>query len=268
MTEPPHDDTPFWRRLINRYDETKLIKAVFFGMLGGVVVTLGLDYREMRAQAAYEMPDPARAVPVLPAAPNSIEPAQTTQPSDVTTPAELHRAPMTVKLAADGVLELTGSIVPGTADTFLAEVNRVGEYVTTVALDSPGGSLDDALTISSAIRERGFDTLVRSGSLCASACPVIFAGGVERVAEPKAAIGLHQIYAAATDTVTSPAEAMSGAQATTARVSRHLEEMGVDPSVWTFALETPPRQLYYLSAKELKDYDLATSMGETVANGS
>ena len=57
---------------------------------------------------------------------------------------------------------------------------------------------------------------------------------------------------------TAPAQAMSDAQATTARISRHLAEMGVDPALWLHALDTPPQALYYLSPEELADYRLVT----------
>ena len=52
---------------------------------------------------------------------------------------------------------------------------------------------------------------------------------------------------------------MSDAQVTTARISRHLSDMGVDPALWLHALDTPPRALYYLSGSELKTYRLVTA---------
>ena len=52
---------------------------------------------------------------------------------------------------------------------------------------------------------------------------------------------------------------MSDAQATTARISRHLAEMDVDPALWLHALDTPPRALYYFSPAELAKYKLVTS---------
>jgi hypothetical protein len=73
----------------------------------------------------------------------------------------------------------------------------------------------------------------------------------------KAAVGVHQFYAAA-ETPTGPAQAMADAQMTTARISRHLIEMGIDPALWLHALDTPPQALYYFSADELTKYRLAT----------
>ena len=46
---------------------------------------------------------------------------------------------------------------------------------------------------------------------------------------------------------------MADAQATTARISRHLATMGVDPALWLHALDTPPRALYYFSPDEMAD---------------
>jgi hypothetical protein len=83
------------------------------------------------------------------------------------------------------------------------------------------------------------------------------AGGKERTAGPKAAIGVHQFYAA-TPAETGPAQVMADAQATTARISRHLQTMGVDPAIWLHALDTPPRALYYLSGDEMSEYRLVT----------
>ncbi|MNL66594.1 hypothetical protein D3C87_1910870 [compost metagenome] len=51
---------------------------------------------------------------------------------------------------------------------------------------------------------------------------------------------------------------MSSAQSTTARVARHLEEMGIGSGLWLHALETPPDRLYYLTEKEMADFKLVT----------
>ena len=132
-----------------------------------------------------------------------------------------------------------------------------------MALNSPGGSVNDAIAIGSLIREKGFTTSVATGALCASSCPLILASGIERIAEPDAAVGVHQIYArvAAGDLPTgvkAAGEAMSDAQKTTAVITRHLSAMGVDPALWLHALETPPTRLYYLSPEEMATYRLTT----------
>ena len=153
---------------------------------------------------------------------------------------------------------MEGTIGIGTAEEFAMKIEGISEYVKTVELNSPGGSVFDALEISEQIREKGWITKVKSGHLCASSCPLIFAGGVERIADKGAAIGVHQIYAIGTDE-RSAVEAVSGTQTTTAQISRHLEKMGVDPILWLHALETPPQNLFYLNSEELQKFRLTTN---------
>ena len=107
------------------------------------------------------------------------------------------------------------------------------------------------------VRERGISTMVADGALCASACPLLLAGGVSRHAGDKTAIGVHQFYAPA-DVSLDPAQAIADTQTTTARISRYLAGMGVDPALWLHALDTPPQRLYYLSHDEMRRYGLVT----------
>ena len=64
------------------------------------------------------------------------------------------RDTMTFDLQSDGRLIATGTIMPGTAKTFADEVEKRGGYVKTVVLQSPGGSVHDALAMGRLIRER------------------------------------------------------------------------------------------------------------------
>jgi hypothetical protein len=41
--------------------------------------------------------------------------------------------------------------------------------------------------------------------------------------------------------------------------------MGVDPQMWIYALDTPPRSLYYFSREQLADYALVTGAPHTAA---
>ena len=64
-------------------------------------------------------------------------------------------------------------------------------------LNSPGGSVADALAMGRLIREKKFATEVEAGKYCVSSCPLVFAGGVDRRAGDKATIGVHQVAAIA-----------------------------------------------------------------------
>ncbi len=70
--------------------------------------------------------------------------------------------PMTFELVGGGKLLATGSITPGISQSFAAEVGRNGDYIKTVVLNSPGGSVADALAMGRLIRERKFATEVEA----------------------------------------------------------------------------------------------------------
>jgi hypothetical protein len=165
-------------------------------------------------------------------------------------------AKMTFELVGDGRLIATGTIMPGAADAFAAEVEKRGGYVKTVVLHSPGGSVQDALRMGRLIREKKFATEVESGKYCASSCPLVFAGGVERRAGDKAAIGVHQIFAVTEAGMAAPSG--DQAQRVSAQCQRYLGEMGVDPQVWMHAMETPKEELFYFKPDELLSLKLAT----------
>jgi hypothetical protein len=241
-------------------DDGVIVRTAFFLMLAGAAAMLYLDWRELTAADVSAFVAPR--VPVLPAYdPNA--PSPPPGPVVTTDPALL-TAPLSVTLGHGGVLHLTGTIDPGAAGRVAADLDREGEYVTTVALDSPGGSVDGALAIGKAIRDRGLSTSVAAGSICASSCPLVLAGGVERKVADAAAVGLHQIYAAVPEAeMAAPLAAgqvISDTQKSTAEITRYLSASGIDPALWLHALDTPPDRLYYLTPGELMTYRLATGI--------
>src|SRR6202011_2427316 len=119
--------------------------------------------------------------------------------------------PMTFEFVSGGKLMATGTITPGISQSFATEVGKRGDYVKTVVLNSPGGSVTDALAMGRLIRERKFATEVEAGKYCASSCPLVFGGGVERRADDKASIGVHQVAAISTANAL-PRDEMSAAQ--------------------------------------------------------
>ncbi|WP_394888106.1 hypothetical protein ACG873_23550 [Mesorhizobium sp. AaZ16] len=249
----------FVRRYFARFDDGEVVRWAFRGLLIGAIVVLGMDLRDLAETNGWSAPEAELAAePILPPAVETDAPTPSADPREFVTADEAKlRQLMAFTLGAGGVLTAEGSIEPGSAARFAAEIAERGEYVKTVSLNSPGGALDDAMAMAKTVRERGIATVVADGALCASSCPLFFAGGETRSAGEKAAIGVHQFYAA-TLSETAPEQAMADAQATTARISRHLTEMGVDPALWLHALDTPPRALYYLSPDELAGYKLVT----------
>ena len=245
-------------------EDGSIIRFAFFALLIGTASVLYVDFREL-TQNQPEALAPALTPILPPADPENGVPGRP-MPQITSTPESLE-APLAIVLAGSGELKLTGTIDPGAALRFAEEIAARGEYVKTIVLDSPGGSVMDALEIGALIQEKGLATEVAAGNLCASSCPIIFASGAERLASPDSAIGLHQIYAASLGETAAEAFAVAGvamadAQSTTARITRHLTKSGVDPALWLHALETPPDRLYYLSAEEMQRLKLVTQLVE------
>lgn len=239
-------------------DDGLLMRGAFFGLLAAACTFLFTDLREMSlASASLPGHDPMKTdAPVLP--PALTDGVPQAPPIDPETPSEVLRQPIRFDLLPGGVLKAEGSIDVGAADRFAAEISARGEYVKTVSLNSPGGSVDDALAMSALIREKRLNTIVGTRAVCVSSCPLVFAGGIAREAEKDAILGVHQVFNAGRDKPSAD-QAMSAGQRTTARIARHLDEMGVGNGLWIHALETPPDRLYYLTPQEMVDYKLVTA---------
>jgi hypothetical protein len=168
-------------------------------------------------------------------------------------------APMTFDLVSGNKLMATGTITAGIAQSFAAEVGRHGDYIKTVVLNSPGGSVTDALAMGQLIRERKFATEVEAGKYCVSSCPLMFAGGVERRAGDRATIGVHQVAALHSAANGPPRDEMSIAQNISARCQRYLGDMGISLQVWVHAMETPHDRLFVFKPDELKSLNMVTT---------
>ena len=248
--------------LLDRMTDDRMLFGVFWLVLAVSVMILTLDFRGM-AESAPVAPgaSPALQRPLLPEyvdlpriGPVRLPGTGSPPPNDVLTDPDELRSPMTMQLVPGGTLLLRGAIDPGAAGRLAAELDARGEYVALVSLDSPGGSVQDALEMSLMIREHELPVRVEAGSLCASSCPLVLSGGIVREVSTRASVGVHQIFTSE-EVLT---DGMARAQEMTARIGRHLAAMGVDGGVWLHAMETPKQRLYYLSEDELIGYDLAT----------
>lgn len=255
-------------RYFARFDDGEVLRWAFRGLLLGTAGVLVMDYSELRNQAPASsdtLGAPSIVTPLLPPIADPDAPNQGDPRTLFTGDREMLRQPMLFTLAAGGVLEATGTIDIGASQRLATELETRGEYVKTVSLNSPGGSVQDAMAMGKLLRENHVATEVADGALCASSCPLILAGGEKRLVGPNAAVGVHQFYAVAGAANPRPAsgpqaqaQAMSDAQMTTARISRYLADLDIDPALWLHAMDTPPQALYYLSAEEMKKYRLAT----------
>lgn len=269
--ERKHDRKGAFRRYLARFDDGEIMRWAFGGLLIGAVGVLATDLKTMIDARQAMNPPAQQTVEVVPrvlppaVATGGLTPRQTIDPREfVTADAATLQQPMRFSLRSHGVLQATGTIDPGSTARLKQELDARGEYIRTVSLNSPGGSIDDAIAMARLVREHGVATEVASGAICASSCPLFLAGGVVRSVGSRAAIGIHQFYSG-TKSSEDAAQAMADAQLATARIATHLKQMGVDPLLWLNALATPPRTLYYLTRKEMADYRLVTT--SSVARG-
>jgi hypothetical protein len=219
---------------------------------------LGSSLTETRQAApGFDLPLPSVLAPWLPGGGKRLTPLP--QPDGAMA------KPMIFELVGGGRLMATGTITPGISEAFAAEVGKRSDYIKTVVLNSPGGSVTDALAMGRLIREKKFATEVEAGKYCASSCPLVFAGGVERRAGDKAAIGVHQV-AAISSAGAAPRDEMDVAQRISARCQRYLGDMGISLQVWVHAMETPHDKLFIFKPDELKSLNIVTTGATPVAS--
>jgi hypothetical protein len=177
-----------------------------------------------------------------------------------------------------------GRIEPYTADAFAKIVESLGGRRLPVLISSYGGSLEAAIRIGVLIRERRLAVAVAktliancpelapqcpdakgqattNGAVCASACPIVLAGGVERLVGPAPRVGVHQI--------TATMKEVGGARLARVRkvyepdsadsvLERYWAAMGVGEPVMTLLRKTPAASVRWLSLAETAGSRLAT----------
>src|ERR1700733_8639658 len=182
-------------------------------------------------------------------------------------------------------LSAEGRIEPGTAKAFADAIANLKGRRLPILVHSPGGSVADAGAMGELIRAKGLAVAVArtlmpncpeaspkcpdgpgaastGGAICASACVLVLAGGVERLAAPSALVGVHQ-----TTTGMSETEGLARLKSTRkiyeqqgvdAAVEAYLVAMGVGEPVMTLMRKTWAASIRWLSPAELKASRLAT----------
>jgi hypothetical protein len=184
-------------------------------------------------------------------------------------------------------LSAEGKIEPGAAPAFAEALNRLDGRRLPILIHSPGGSVTDAIAMGKLIRAKGLavavartlmpdcaetaprcpdgpGTVITGGAICASACALVLAGGVERLVGPVPEVGVHQITTVVKETdgvahrtSTQKFYEQEGADA---EVKDYLTAMGIGDPVMAMLRKTPAASVHWLSLDDLRDSRLATLM--------
>lgn len=156
--------------------------------------------------------------------------------------------------------KLVGSklVVEGSIGEDFLEKLRLHKF-DTLEINSPGGLVDVAIEAGAWLRDNGKS--VQISSSCLSACAFVLAGGVSRMAEPSAHIGVHRFYNLGPE---SPSDT-EVAQELSSRILRHLENMGVDAELFHVMANTPSSDMFYIDRSRLIAWRLLSPPGNDPA---
>ena len=155
------------------------------------------------------------------------------------------------ELLGSVVLALNGPIARGDLFKTVEALNdRRAKPGLLMILNSPGGNQNEGLLIGHRLRRKGIGTVVPPGAWCASACALIFFGGVDQNGKPRkiafrgSAIGVHR---------PTPYGNMNAVQAQRLHdgLIRYLSEVGVSNDIREKLFATEPAALYVLNETEL-----------------
>lgn len=155
------------------------------------------------------------------------------------------------------VLRLSGEISTGLADELANKIDKADVWADgtrVLLLDSPGGSVDEALRVSELLSNFPVRTVVPNGASCASACgSIIFVAGEYRTVEAFGRIGQH-----------SCARGGVPDQVCNDKIAEHAVRHGVSyGSIAAFVTYTPPSEIIWFSRQDVDGWGLSKYPGET-----
>ncbi|MGJ8585628.1 MAG: hypothetical protein ACSHXD_16170 [Marinosulfonomonas sp.] len=159
------------------------------------------------------------------------------------------------------VLLLSGEISVGDAQRFENHLSDMATKPDLIALHSPGGVVEEAQEIGRTIRDANLSTAVLAGGFCVSSCPYVLAGGENRTVSLRAIVGMHQHYYDQPRYI-PVVFAVEDIQISQGETLEFLIDMGVDPSLMIYSLNTPPEQIYALVEDELEATKIALELIE------
>ncbi|MCC8964664.1 hypothetical protein H8A95_20675 [Bradyrhizobium sp. Pear76] len=146
------------------------------------------------------------------------------------------------------IITLSGDVAEGdteAAEGLIKTANDGNRLISAVRLDSPGGSLAEAVQLANLIHRAKLPTIVAAGSRCASACFIVFAAGNEKFASYDAAIGVHGVSDKFGHETAQTEEA-------TIAMGRIASGFGVPPRIIGRMVTTHAHDIAWLTPSELR----------------
>lgn len=144
-----------------------------------------------------------------------------------------------------GTLYVIGEI--GSANDFELRRALRDHNISTIVLNSPGGSVFGGLSLAGIVGDRELRVYIPEGAVCASACAYIYFAGSERRAYGD--LGVHQFASSATDTPVQLGDAQQQTQAITAEILGFLREFDTPAFVAERMFRSP--EMYWFTPSEL-----------------
>ncbi len=146
------------------------------------------------------------------------------------------------------MIEIRGDVVPGDLVRFLRALE--GIQSASIFLSGDGGDIEEALSVSSEIRLRGFTTNVLPDMTCASACALIWLAGVRRYMSESSRIGFHAAYRIVDG---KPVETGMG----NADIGSFLTHLGLSRDAIRFISSAAPDEIRWLSLADARRLGIA-----------
>lgn len=161
-------------------------------------------------------------------------------------------------------LILEGEIAEGDSDTLMAFIYRdplTFVRTSTITLNSPGGSVAEAIKLAVIVERSAFATIVEKNASCASSCVLIYVGGQMRM--PSGSVLVHRPYlsnsAAQSLSVEETRQYQENAMT---EVRRFLESRFVPRAIVDMMMTKSSVEAERLSVSDLKEIGLATASFE------
>lgn len=159
---------------------------------------------------------------------------------------------------------LNGDIARDEARAFIPRMIAAAERCGTrniIVVTMPGGSVGDAVEIGAAIRSREYTTAMLSNSTCASACGLVYLGGVVRYWRDGARFIIHRPELHSLAPVKDVVEIGRASEALKVWLARYVSDMGGNPDYVDAMYAVRAGRIQTLDQRSMTAFNLFTVIG-------